>query len=373
MDTFALQVAKEALLVGRYAIVTDGAAEGRPYLSRYLAEDCVSWWTEFVGGDQRLVRVVFREKRLFRDEKDGRVGKAAQYREYSLDPKGQASVRVWKPVNKGGLLDPTSLEYTASAPVILTRHGAPLMFLPVIIGGPMSLGSDVEKPPLLDLANAVLAHYQVAADYRHALHFVACPTLVVAGDIAPGTAPLKAGSSVAWQLTKDSTWGLVGAEAKNVAPLRDYLNDTEKKCAMLGARLLEASPRIQETATAASMRRGGEHSVLRTTGETIGQAMSAALRMMAWWQDTEAKPQDVEASYNLNLDFLSIAGTHDDVESWAKALLAGGMSRQTFAFNLDRAGLLRPDTTPEEEVATVRREEDADNFPAGMPNQKEEV
>ena len=357
IDTVALAMTREALLVGRYALVIDMSDEGRPVLLRYNAEDLVSWWAERRGGDEVTNRAVFKENALSLQD-DGVIKSQVHYREYFLSDEGNASVRLWKPVAKANLADPYSgAKYAPEEVITLNRHGQPLTFLPIVIGGAMSLGVDVEQPPLLPLADASLSHFQVSADYKHSLHFVACPTIIVAGSPQTDGAPLKVGSSVAWNLQQGATWGLIGAEAKNVAPLRDYLMDKEREFVALSSRILEAAPRVMETATGVAVRVGGEHSVLRATAGTINQAMSAALRIMGWWQSGAAKPSDVKATYRLDTDCLSFAGSREDIVAWTTALMAGGMSKHSFAYNISRAGLLPDDITPEEEVARIAQEE----------------
>ncbi len=129
----------------------------------------------------------------------------------------------------------------------------------------------------------------------------------------------------------------------------------EKTMAMLGARLLEEQPRSQETATAVRMRHGGEHATLRTEAGSVEADLTRALQMHAWWAGNETTPNDVEASVNLNKDFLPEPMDPEMLKAAILALQSEHVSFETFYYWLQRGEMARPGISDEEELAAIRR------------------
>ncbi len=349
---FAADTLREALLVGRSALVVDVAGD-RPRLVRYKAEDVISWSTDRVEGVEVLTRVVFREEYL-----DPQFKKSCRYRELFLDEKGWATSREWTRASARELSDPTQEKYVPGESVVLTRRGEPLTFLPVTIFGSQSIGPNVEAPPLEELAHAAVAYYQVATDLRHTLHWVGCPTVVVAGSPWSGADAkddkLVLGPTVIWRLSQGSTWGVVGLNATAVEPLRNYLLDKKREMAALGARFLDEQPAVAETATAALMRHSGEHATLRSVATVVEAALESSLATALWWGGL-----DGAVNVEFNKDFAAMRLTPAEALALLTSWQAGAISYTTYYHNLSRGGVMREGITADEEQRAIESESDS--------------
>ena len=90
------------------------------------------------------------------------------------------------------------------------HNGEPLDHIEMLIVDLVpSAGATPSEPPLLSLADAVIGHYQLSADLRHALHYTALPTPWVVGLGAGEGEPLRIGSEAAWSLPPGASVGML--------------------------------------------------------------------------------------------------------------------------------------------------------------------
>src|SRR5206468_661127 len=136
-------------------------------------------------------------------------------------------------------------------------------FIPFTFVGATSLSPNVDKPPLLDLVEVNLSHYRSSADLEHGRHYTALPTPWVSG-MRPDS-NLRIGAGVAWVLEDPTAKaGMLEFTGQGLQALEKALESKEKQMAVLGARLLEMQPRLQETAEAVRLRHNGDAATLST-------------------------------------------------------------------------------------------------------------
>jgi hypothetical protein len=353
LDLLALDVVREVLKVGRYAVLVDwSASAARPYMAGYRAEDLMHWRVERRGGDSVLVRAILAETVETADPTDeSTVTRAAQYRELVLTVDGIYQQRVW---TRSSAVGSTKETFTAGSWVRPTRRGQSLPFIPFVIFGASALGPHVEQPPLLDLADVNLSHFRSSCDREHALFYVASPTPWVTG--AKGTGPLKIGSSTAWNLDLHGTAGMLEISGVGIGSITIAMEEKMKMCASLGARLLEDQPRAAETATAVSMRHSGEHAVLRTLAQVVEQGLTLALQWFTWWLSTEAMPAATGASIELNKDFFAMKLSATELQALVQGWQADCLSYESLFYNLSRGGIMRPGVSVDDERAAIARQ-----------------
>lgn len=359
-EMFTFTASEETFLMGRYGILVDmqDQTEGvkpRPYVVGYAAEDMISWSVER-GYDGTLSRVILRECKEGVDPNDPYVQQEfTQYRVLSLDS-GVYSQQIWRK-------QPGDDKYTPyGEPLVPTRRGSPLSFIPFIFLGPLHVTPQLVKSPLLDLADVNLGHWRNSCDYEQGLHLVALPTPWVAGmKAAIGSspdAPMKIGPSVVWELDVQGKAGMVEFAGHGMDALMKAMEEKKAQMASLGARLMEAtSSRYQETATAIQMRHAGDFATLRSLAISIGQGLTMTLQMLAWWMDTIDKPEQEDASIELNKDFLSIKMTSLEVLAALQSVQAGKISFETFWHIMLTGGWAREGITAEDEMKQITKEE----------------
>lgn len=341
---------REQLITGGYGILIDMATDGgRPYWLRYRREAIINVRRERLGGDEVLSRAVLSEAVSEADPEDPFATlQIEQFRVLELI-EGRYTVTLWRKKDKN------SDEWIVFVPegqpdeqLVPVRLGAPLEFIPFVM-------PDDQLPPLDDLAVVNLSHYLSKADHENILHWVGYPFLWGRDLLASEGEKIKAGPSRMLVTGKDGHIGIIQATADGVGAMVEALDRKEKTMAMLGARLLEEQPRSQETATAVRMRHGGEHATLRTEAGSVEADLTRALQIHAWWAGNDATPNDVEASVNLNKDFLPEPMSPEMLKAALAALQSDSASFETFYYWLQRGEMARPGITFEEELAAIRR------------------
>jgi hypothetical protein len=345
VEMIARQLVHEVLTVGRAGILLDMASApgGRPYWVTFRAEDVVNWRSGPIGADpDQLTLVILRTSEPDDDADPYELRSRETYRELAIVD-GRYQVRVWtKPDHRTGGND----RWQPGEWMVPVRMGQPLPFIPFTFIGPAGTTADVERPPLLDLAEVNLSHYRSSADREHALHLVALPTPWVSG--AGKDTQLAIGPSVAWVLEKDGKAGMLEFSGQGVGAIKDAMLEKQQLMAMLGARLLDETPRVQETATAIRMRHSGEAAALRTIADAVSAAMTKVLRWHTWWSiGTGRLPLDVRV--DLSDEFFQVRADPQEIQAALLAVQAGAMSFDTFYGVLERAGWARPGVSAAEE------------------------
>jgi hypothetical protein len=144
--------------------------------------------------------------------------------------------------------------------------------------------------------------------------------------------------------------------------LRSNLDRKENHMASLGARLLQESSRAVETAQAVQTKQTGENSVLASLAKAISKGLTWAMKIAVEWQG--GSPDEVEVQ--LQTDYLPDVVDAATVTSLLKAVQQGNLSKESFAYNLQRGGYLPPEKTIDEELNDIEQGDVPPAFP-GLP------
>jgi hypothetical protein len=128
-----------------------------------------------------------------------------------------------------------------------------------------------------------------------------------------------------------------------------------KNMAVLGARLLEGAPVVQETATAVLRRTGGSESPVHSLVGTVSIALTNALRTHAWWAGATELPDDPTVMMILSKDLVAAYIDPALLKTLMEMLLSGTISYETWYWNLQRGEVARPLVEVEEEQALIRQ------------------
>jgi len=351
---------REVLKVGRAGVLVDFTreAKGRPYWVPYLAENITNWDITRINDVPVLTMVIVKEWRPKVDA--GRYDTRLQlhYRTLTLED-GVYKQRLYTQGKKGRWTQ-------VGSDIVPMRRGKALDFIPFVFFGPTTTESTVEKPPLLDLTDVNLSHYLTTASLEHGNHFCGTPQLVLIGGLSNKGEPVKFGSGRALLLPKDSDAKILQADGNLLGSLENAEKRKRDLMATLGARLLEAPSKVEETATAIAVRHGGETATLRTVASSIERGFTYVIRTTLWWMSTQTKPEDVKASVTLNKDYQAQKMSSEELKSWVLASQSGDISHETFWLALDRGGVARPGVTSEEELEQIAKETPEDE--GIMPN-----
>jgi hypothetical protein len=231
------------------------------------------------------------------------------------------------------------------------RGGGAMDFLPVAVGGAMDMDLKPDIPPLIGVARAALAHYQVYADYRMALYMAYQDTLFTYNAANP---PEMVGAGVVVSLTSSEVGKDVRAEYLSPSgasiEAHERAMDREQQSAVRsGAQLFDNTPRGQESGEARRLRFSAETATLATIAGSSAAILEKALRYAAIMAG--ADPMAVVVSPPQNMLEGRLEG--NDVSALVTAWEKGAFGYQTLYENLQRGRIASMERTAEEEETLI--------------------
>lgn len=344
-NEFIKQMTMELLTTGRLlGFVDRGAGENDPCrLAWYSAEQVTNWV------DDGKAAIVIKEARVspkVEDPYDATMEDV--YRELVLED-GAFKVRIWRR-SKAGDLNVSLSGWVMTEEFIPVIKGRPMDAIPAVFVNPMGLTAAIECPPLLDLVNVNLSHYRTMADLEHGRHFTALPTPVAIGvDSSPDRGPLRIGSMAAWMLPMGADAKFLEFSGAGLSSLETAEKDKRDMMAVLGAKMLSQPRKGIQAAETARIEQSADIAVLAGLVTTLEDAFEAMLEHVAVWMGLPADGIQVE----LNKDFVDTSMDGAMLTALTAALQAGGISPETYLYNLQAGGLLPDDTEIEDELGKV--------------------
>jgi len=345
LDGLARQILNDVEVVGRIGCLVEfprvdqqppslaaaQAANLRPYVSTYTAEQIINWRTARVNNAMQPVLIVLCEEY----EPEGALDEFArecktQYRVLRLDAGGYRQ-EIWR--------DAALFET-----IVPQMDGKPLQAIPFYPFGPEELSMRVQSPPMLDLVDLNFSHFRTSADLEHGAHFTGLPTPVLVGfqserDPAGNAYPIRIGSSQAIvSNAADAKAFYLEFSGTGLGALEKLLDRKEAQMAALGARMLAPEKSGIEASDTLAMRHNGENSVLGGVVKLVSYGITEMLRFMSQWAGLG---DDVK--YTMNTDFMPRGLTAQDVTALVSAWQQGAISQQVLFDNLQRGEIIDAD------------------------------
>lgn len=326
LEAFHKRITRQLLGVGRYGVLADAPEEGGDvFLAGYTAESILNWDVNFFVLDE------------------------SGYERTGFD---------WEMVDRQRVLSLEDGRYVQSVYVDgnlvseampMARGGAGLQVVPFTVASAVDVSGQIHSPPLIGVARAAKAIYQLSADYRWQLFMSGQETLVAIN----GPAPTAVGAGVVHQMEGGEG---VTPDLKYVSPscagidahLRG-MQDKRLEAIQAGARLLEQDQQSQESGSARQLRFASETATLTSIVQASCGLLERALRDVALMEGlSEADvvvtpPKDLLANTLSASDFAALFGVYE----------AGGMSWETLYALGREGGVYSPERTAEEEFALI--------------------
>jgi len=354
LDAFAKCLVSEVLTTGRAGLfldMTDHPTPGttaRPYWCWYCAEQIVNWQTETRNGVPTLTLVVLKEEQAKATDDAFVVQEQCQYRVLKLTSDGVYVVELWVEAEKKTLESKT--EYELKLTLTPKIKGVPLNYIPFVFVNALTLEPYPDKPPLLDLVNVNYSHYRSSADLEHGRHFTALPTPYITG--MGGTSALKIGSATAWLIPQaEARVGMLEFSGAGLGALALALETKERLMAVLGARMLEEQKAAAEAADTIKLRQSGDQATLGGIAKTCSSALTRVAIWHAQWIGAKTEVEAVVVK--LNTDFFGGAMDSGDLTALLQTWQGGGISYDTFYYNLERVHMTRPGIDAETERTLI--------------------
>jgi len=342
------QVVLENILeAGREGLFADySAADKRPIIVGYRAEDIINWRTQTIKGRTSLVLVVLRE---VTEEPDGFGFKVrVQYRELTLE-NGIFVCRVWKrtrPDETGpyAVAEETTPRAFASA--------SPWDEIPFAFIGAQNNDPTLDEPPLAALAEINLGHYRNSADYEDSVWFC--------GQVQPWMSGLttewrdhleksgvKVGSRNPLMLPKDGAFGYAQAQPNMLA--KEAMDSKRDYMVALGARLIEQNSAVK-TATQASSEQSAATSLLSICVANVSEAYTRALN----WCARYAGDASGGWSYTLSQEFISRVADSGMVSAIVSAWQSGAMRDDDLVRVFQKLDIIDPAADPDDVIQALK-------------------
>ncbi len=358
---------EQIISYGFFGILVDMAVSEQeanlPYMALYRAIDIINWKTKKEGKQEKLILLVLMETEVKDDPKDPFNYVVKQMiRVCFIDGTGiykqQLYTKVEKPLKGQDEWEKFEDE------IIPMKAGVPLNEIPFVFISSLGTFPMPSKPPLLDIADLNIKHWQVSTDYYHGLHYCAIPTPWAAGFKVKGD--LYIGSQKAW-VSEDAQakCGYLEFTGSGLQAIEKSLDKLEALMAVMGARLLEEQKLGVEAPEAIKLRSSGDSATLSGIVTSVEQGILKALTFIAGWMNVLGT-----ITIKINKDFVSQKLTPQDITALLAAVQAGRISMDTFLYNLQSGEVLPPERTIKEEKELIASEAPKDDFVSPLQNQE---
>lgn len=320
------------------------AGNVRPTMILYRPEQVINWRTKSVGSKTLLSLVVLSETYLADDDGFEPTYKP-QMRVLRLNEANQYTVEIYQKVD--GV-------WKSNGPVVVMgSNGAPLQEITFIFIGSEDNTPEIDEPPMLDMAELNLAHYNNSADQEDSITNVGQPMYWFGGltqtwvdkNFAGG---LQIGSRKAVLLPDKGNAGILQPEPNTLA--KDGMVHKEEQLKAIGARLVTPGG-VQQTATEDNNDKRSEMSVLMSCAHNVSLAYTQGLRFAAMFVG-ENNVSDEALAYELNRDLTISTLTPEAQKQIIGGWQSGAYDWEEMRWNLRKGGIVyKPDDEAKENIA----------------------
>lgn len=363
LDQQAQGTLSDVVALGRAGLLTDYpntsapttraqalAGNIRPTLIRYKPEQIINWRTRTVGAKVLLSLVVIVESYIVEDDGFAETP-GTQHRVLRLDEAGNYVVEIHRDREGQGIVPFETYQPTDG-------KGLPFKEIPFTFIGAEDNDPDIDRAPLLDIAELNVAHYRNSADYEESAFVVGQPTPVLAGltkqwvdEALKGR--VRFGSRAAIALPVGGTAELLQAEPNTLA--FEAMTHKEAQMIALGAKLIENTG-TQQTATEATIDMVMDNSVLGTCARNVSMAYRKGLNWALQFMTGEIVDDPEVIDYELSTDFAARNLTAQDRQQVVQAWVQKAITWEEMRWNLKRSGVAYEDDETAKEAIQADQE-----------------
>lgn len=388
LTAFSQQITRELLLQGRYGVLVDAERQDEsdpnpdaaPLLAGYAAETIINWSSDFdlyVLDETDWVRstengFTWQQRRRFRvlrlagdvtENERGEQVEDAKNRGYRQE--------IWE---EGKLLDETGRQRAPKKDetppltrdpemdaVPVARGGDELGEIPFVVVGPHTIALDPALPPLIGVARAVKAAYQLDADYRHQLFSSGQETLFVSG-ADDKEVPTIVGAGVVHSFgSPQAKAEYVGPAGRTITLHKEAIAEAKADAVAAGAQLFDKTDPADESGRAKKMRYTAQTATLTSIALASAAALERALRYAALM--VGQTPEEVIVTPNL--EFVEMEMTPQEAQALVAVWQSGAIAYETFYENLQRGRIASQERTAQEEQELIDQEAPDEALPGG--------
>jgi len=326
---FLYEATRICLRYGHVGVLVDAASDGsgRPYYVRYTPRDILGWRSEIIDGAQKLTQL-----RLFETitEPDGKYGEKVIEQVRVLTP-GAYEIHRKEQDGEFKLFD----EGTTTVKEI-----------PFAVAYSNRFGVLESRPPMNDIAELNLKHYQASSDLSNQLRISAVPFLAIYG-MPPSAEEITAGPSEAMSLPTDSRVEFVEPSGNSYEAQFKHLDRIAEEINTLALASVLGQKLSAETAESKRIDRSQGDSTMMLIAMQMQDLLDNCLRFHAEYLN-ESQP----GTAYVNRDFMGQRLQPQEIQALLQLYTAGTITQKTLLEELSKGEVL-DDLDVEEELEAL--------------------
>ena len=332
LQTWLFSTARVCLRYGHVGVLVDAPASGengRPYFVTYSPRDIIGFRSESKDGKQQLTQLRLSERIVVPD---------GEYGEKELE-----QVRVLTPGafeihqrNKKGEFE------------IVDEGRTSLSEIPFSVAYSNRVGLLQSLPPLADIAELNLQHYQVQSDLSNQLHISAVPMLAIYG-FPQSAEEISAGPGEAMALPVESRAEYIEPGGNSYDAQFRQLDRIAEQINALGLASILGSKLSAETAEAKRIDRSQGDSTMMVVAQQMQDLIDNCLRFQA-----EYMQEPIAGSSLVNRDFMGIRLEPQEIQALLQLYTAGTITQETLLLQLEAGEVLGDDFDVESELEATQ-------------------
>jgi len=344
-----------------------------PTIVHYDARQITNWREKSFGSLRLKTMVVLKES--FTDDSSSIFNQSfnTQYRVLSLSDERVYSVSLYREESREDREFEKSQSYNSpysskkftlySSSMPVDADGKPFDVIPFEFVGSEDNDSNIDSPPLLDMANLNIAHYRNSADYEESAYMVGQPTPVFTGmtdywvkEVLGDKVHL--GSRTSIPLPVGAAASLLQASPNSMP--KEAMDQKEKQMVALGAKLIEPSS-VARTATEATIEKSAENSILASSARNTSSAIEQCLKWSAKFIGVDGS----SIEYSLPTEFDLALLTSEEKRQLNNDWVTGAISFTEMRRVLKKTGIaVEDDDAVKEELNKMKLEASSNVAPA---------
>jgi len=316
-----------------------------PVLSLYNTFSIVNWsWTYI---DRKVIPMYFvLKEEMYDGVQLGTMSpvKTDTYRILFLEP--YEGWYRYKQIILKGIVNGSSTDKFAVEEVIYPKmDGEYIPFIPFYVMDDRGIQfKEIKKPMINDLVNVNIGHYMNSADWENELHMVGHKTVFFPGwDKKIYGNPVIGGA-----LAGPANCEPKLLEASSDSGIRKEMDEKVKEMAVLGTELIIGSSYVASVDTA-KVAGTSETAALTVLANKLGKTFSIISRFLLKWAGYE----DTGVNIQVNTDYYQDDISGEELLSWMKAWQQGGISFETYFYNLKKKEVYPDKTNREDEKERI--------------------
>ena len=332
LQSWLFSTSRICLRYGHVGVLVDAPKagdNGRPYWISYSPKDVLGWRYDLTDGQQKLTQLRLFEKVLV---PDGLYGEKQVEQVRVLTP---GAFEIFQKNQKGDFR-------------VVDEGTTSLSEIPFSVAYSNRIGLLESFPPLADIAELNLQHYQVQSDLSNQLHLSAVPLLALFG-FPQSAEEITAGPGEAFALPTDSRAEYIepagnsyDAQFRRLAQIEAQINELGL-AAVMGAKL------VGETAEAKRIDRSQGDATMMVVAMQMQDMIDNCLRFHAdYLQESQA------GSSLVNRDFMGARLEPQEIQALLQLYTAGTVTQETLLLQLEAGEVLGDDFDVEAELEATQ-------------------